>query len=191
VKSGGTFVQVPAVDFFAAMTAFGMSIEGCDTTQRRMGREVVYEFRPANSPAVLHVFTGISEGASEMRGCGQDAIRLVVCTQSPEGIRPLAPAERVFRTAPASEDSKARIQMFLNRLFTRMRAAYKRAALCPICAECGRPMALRETTSGQFFGCSGFPACRATRSVHEHVLAMEAPIKAFNVRKSTPPPAQT
>ncbi|MEP0545377.1 MAG: type I DNA topoisomerase [Rhodothermales bacterium] len=34
----------------------------------------------------------------------------------------------------------------------------------PECERCGKPMVLRDGPHGAFYGCSGFPACRQTRS---------------------------
>lgn len=33
----------------------------------------------------------------------------------------------------------------------------------PACPQCGKPMRLREGKNGKFWGCSGYPDCRATR----------------------------
>lgn len=37
-------------------------------------------------------------------------------------------------------------------------------AIAP-CSECGSPMLLRRTDSGEFYGCSSYPTCRHTRAV--------------------------
>ena len=34
----------------------------------------------------------------------------------------------------------------------------------PACERCGKPMVLRDGPHGPFYGCSGFPSCRQTRS---------------------------
>jgi hypothetical protein len=36
----------------------------------------------------------------------------------------------------------------------------------PTC-ECGKPMVLRQSKRGAFYGCSGFPQCRKTKEVTE------------------------
>jgi hypothetical protein len=46
----------------------------------------------------------------------------------------------------------------------------KKNAKSPICPRCGKPMVLRKSRHGRkpgskFWGCSAFPACRATKSV--------------------------
>lgn len=35
-----------------------------------------------------------------------------------------------------------------------------------ICGECGRPMCLRDSQYGKFYGCTGFPECRGTHGAH-------------------------
>lgn len=34
------------------------------------------------------------------------------------------------------------------------------------CAECGRPMILRNSRFGKFYGCSGWPDCTGTHGAH-------------------------
>lgn len=40
-----------------------------------------------------------------------------------------------------------------------------RAADAPQCPDCGRPMRRRTSKQGQFWGCSGYPECRAIRRI--------------------------
>jgi len=35
------------------------------------------------------------------------------------------------------------------------------------CPECGSLMVLREGKYGKFYGCTGFPACKATHGAHQ------------------------
>jgi four helix bundle suffix protein len=35
----------------------------------------------------------------------------------------------------------------------------------PFCPECGKPMRRRHSAKGDFWGCSGYPECRATRAL--------------------------
>ena len=35
-----------------------------------------------------------------------------------------------------------------------------------LCPECGRYMTLRDSVHGKFYGCTGFPRCRATHGAH-------------------------
>jgi len=35
-----------------------------------------------------------------------------------------------------------------------------------VCGECGQPMILRSGRHGLFYGCSQFPACKATHGAH-------------------------
>ena len=35
------------------------------------------------------------------------------------------------------------------------------------CPECGEPMVLRDSKYGLFYGCSGFPKCKASHGAHK------------------------
>lgn len=35
----------------------------------------------------------------------------------------------------------------------------------PVCPECGKPMRRRHSAQGDFWGCSSYPDCRATRAI--------------------------
>ena len=116
-----------------------------------------------------------------VRGCGEDAVRIVVGIQRPVptetvetasqyeranatrgGFWPLQDeATRVFRTAPRGEES-ARVTAFLTRLRTRLREVYAEAQRLPRCPVCGRVMRERTGGRGPFLGCSGYPECRGT-----------------------------
>jgi ssDNA-binding Zn-finger/Zn-ribbon topoisomerase 1 len=37
------------------------------------------------------------------------------------------------------------------------------AEAAPTCPACGKPMRKRKSAKGEFLGCTGYPACRATR----------------------------
>lgn len=55
---------------------------------------------------------------------------------------------------------------FSERLTTRRLAAreeQRNAGPAPVCPQCGRPMRLRKSAKGEFWGCSGFPECKGTR----------------------------
>jgi endogenous inhibitor of DNA gyrase (YacG/DUF329 family) len=43
------------------------------------------------------------------------------------------------------------------------------------CERCGKPMTLRDGPHGAFYGCSGFPACRQTRSFEAPGLTRPCP----------------
>lgn len=36
-----------------------------------------------------------------------------------------------------------------------------------ICGECGKPMELRNSQYGKFYGCTDFPNCRGTHGAHQ------------------------
>jgi len=61
-------------------------------------------------------------------------------------------------------------QLAAKRIAERGRQAGRPAA--PVCPKCGKPMALRTAKKGhnagsQFWGCSGYPDCKATRNLDD------------------------
>lgn len=39
----------------------------------------------------------------------------------------------------------------------------RRKTVTPVCPECGKPMRIRKSKQGDFWGCSGYPECHGTR----------------------------
>jgi hypothetical protein len=159
-------VEVPADRLLGALRAIGEAVrgKGGSYVEGRMGREIVVDVVPPGGRAMVRVFTSLAIGAEEARGCGEDAVRIVVGVDTPERFRPLEEGQKMLRTAPkAAED---RVAVFLERLRGEIREAYRRALAIPACHACGRAMALRHRKggSGSFYGCIGFPVCRATRA---------------------------
>ncbi|MBM3859979.1 MAG: four helix bundle protein [Verrucomicrobia bacterium] len=55
---------------------------------------------------------------------------------------------------------------FSERLSTRRLAAreeQRQDEAAPVCAKCGQPMRRRKSAKGEFWGCTGYPACKGTR----------------------------
>jgi DNA topoisomerase-1 len=44
-----------------------------------------------------------------------------------------------------------------------------------ICPNCGKPMVIRDSRSGQFLGCSGYPECKTTISLDKNVKKIDGP----------------
>jgi len=108
-------------------------------------------------------YTTIAIGAAAARGCGDDAVRIVLVAPTPEGERAVSTSTKILRTAPRGDDEAARVEVFVARLREALRAAYGDALKRPTCPECGRAMAKRTGRSGEFFGCIGYPVCRGSR----------------------------
>jgi len=164
-RAGERFVEVPADRLLAHLRGIGAAIagKGGKLVEGRAGREVVFDLGAPHGRAMVRVYTSLAGGAQTARACGEDAVRVVVVAGTPEGTRPLEDSQKVLRTAPrAAED---RVGAFLARLTDTLRAAYRRALDVPACPDCGRAMARRTSAHGPFFGCSGYPACRATRRI--------------------------
>lgn len=156
------FVNVPADRLLGELRAIGAAVtqKGGRFVEGVSGHEIRVDIVPPGGRAMVRVLTSLSVGGDSVRGVGEDAVRLFICVDTPEGLRKLGDSDRINRTAPAKGD---RVGAFLDRLRARLRAAYAQALAIPPCPQCGRPMAKRESKTGVFWGCSGYPACRGTR----------------------------
>ncbi len=115
----------------------------------------------------IKIYTTIAKGASTVRGCGKDAIRIVVGASLESGFKPCAKSQKLLRTAPAGSRDD-RVAAFFDRFKKALRAAYKAAATIEACPRCGRPMAQRKSKANGgslFLGCTGYPACKTTKSL--------------------------
>lgn len=164
--SGPRFVEVPADRLLGRLREIGAKVtaKGGRFVEGRQGREIVVDFVPPGGRALARVYTSLAVGASVVRDCGDDAVRLLVGVEMPERFRALEESQKILRTAP--RDAADRVGVFLGRLEEELRGAYRRARDVPSCLECGRAMALRSTRDGsrKFWGCIGFPECRGTMS---------------------------
>lgn len=117
-------------------------------------QELVYLFTWNDDNYLLKVYSSIVLGMGS-REVGADAIRVVLFINTPQGIRAMWRAPRVYRT----ENWRAHLQQRINEGMLRGREGknYK-------CESCGAPMILREGKRGLFWGCSMFPisGCRYT-----------------------------
>lgn len=167
--SGPRFVDVPADRLLAELKEIGDAVVAKGGTSRcwvpRAGSEMVVDIKPPNALALVRVYTTITDGASAVRACGEDAVRLFVCFHPPDAgeVKFLEPVQKILRTAP--QGAPDRVRAFLDRLRDEVRAAYVRALHVPTCHVCKtRPMALRKRRDGgpSFLGCVGYPTCRGT-----------------------------
>lgn len=179
MSSPGTrYVEVPAAALLERLEAFGRKVEGAGgryvpPQRAKGGRELVVDLVPPGARAMVRIFTSVAEGAAVARGCGEDAIRVVVGAELPEGFRPLEEGEKILRTAPKAGD---RLEAFLERLREHLQDAYRRAKAARSCPSCGSLMALRETRQKypvvvkgkrvmrhrKFLGCLRYPRCETT-----------------------------
>jgi hypothetical protein len=93
-------------------------LEGAGFEAGVEGREVVYRRKHRKDPTMMvKVYTSLSAGAPTARGCGEDAIRVVLVFQNPRTGRSgcLHKCRRVYRTGTE--------QAVLERLLARMREA--------------------------------------------------------------------
>lgn len=145
----------------AVVEKHGRMVEGVQ------GREVVVDLVPPHGRAMVRVYTSLARGASVARASGEDAVRLVVGVEQPEGFRALEDGQKVLRTAPLREAD--RVGAFLRRLRAELRTAYSRAFYSPTCRLCGsamrhvvlkdRPVHLPQR---EFYSCIRYPTCNAT-----------------------------
>jgi hypothetical protein len=166
---GTKYVEVPADALNRTLADIGRKIEaaGGRFHPGRQGREVVFDITPPRASVTLRVYTSLGLGEDSVRGCGEDAVRLVLGYDDPktEKFRPLGKSRRIYRTAPQGPEEE-RIAAFLDRLTQALREGYAAAARHPTCPECDRPMQLRTNRQkgNKFLGCVGYPECRKTAS---------------------------
>lgn len=165
------YVEVPRDRLLADLAAVerGVAGKGGTTSWTTAGWEKVLEIVPPGAVARVRLFTSLAEGASTVRACGADAVRIVVgFPRTPmhgphrEVFHAVGQKVRLYRTAPQKGD---RVGAFLERLREALREAYRRASEVPKCPDCGSPMVRREGKRGAFFGCTEYPACTRTREV--------------------------
>jgi len=164
------FVDVPADRLQESLDVIGNLVEARGGSSRwtSSGRERVWELTlPPNGTArIIRVFTSMAIGATAVRDCGKDAVRVVVGFGDPDkggDFRPLEKGQKILRTAP--RDAEDRVGVFLERLRDQLRKAWVRANRIKACPDCGKPMAQRKGRNGPFLGCTGYPECRTTGPV--------------------------
>jgi hypothetical protein len=166
--AGSRYVNVPASALLAVLADICIKVEGAGGSANRgtHGREVVYDLQHKDAPAFVRVYTSLAEGDSSVRGCGEDAVRLVIGATVDGKFKPLAKSRRIYRTAPQGPEEK-RVEVFLDRLTQALREGYASSVRdFPRCPRCGSPMARRKAKAGgEFFGCARFPECRATKNI--------------------------
>lgn len=103
----------------------------------------------------LKVLTSVAAEHVSARGCGEDAIRVVLYWQDAEGWeKPLGKGRRVNRCGGAGSTAAD----VVSRALERAREVAKCRGTLPACPDCGRPMVVRvaKNTGKPFYGCIGF-----------------------------------
>jgi len=166
--AGSRYVEVPASALLLALRAIGTKVEGSggQVIESTSGREVVFELVPPKRKTFVRVYTSLAEGDYSIRGCGEDAVRLIVGTNFSGKFRPLSKSRRIYRTAPQGTEEQ-RIKAFIDRLTEALREAYGKALRDhPCCPRCESPMARRKAKAGgEFFGCLAYPECKGTKNI--------------------------
>jgi hypothetical protein len=93
----------------------------------------------------LRIYSSIESGTS--RQCGEDAIRVVLATRNPSGIKIVGSSRRVNRTKNWRDNLQKRLDSWLE-------------MLGPPCPKCGAAMVERSGAYGEFWGCSNYPECK-------------------------------
>lgn len=161
------YVAIPAESLYEELDSIGTAVtdKGGEASKTTQGREVVWDLIPPSSVSCVRVYTSLAIGSESVRGCGKDALRIVVGTRRDGKFRPLAPSRRIYRTAPNGPEAE-RVKSFLARLRVALREAYVTALRVPSCPKCSSAMVLRTAKgSGEFYGCVSFPECRGTRQI--------------------------
>lgn len=91
-------------------------------------REVVYIRKHHKNPDLqVKVYTSLRDGASQVRDCGADAIRVCTVFESASKSFGVGKFPKLLRTAPTDMTETDRVEVVLGRLYLRMREAYARA----------------------------------------------------------------
>lgn len=106
------YVDVPADVLIASLLAAGF------VRDPSSGSEEVFYREHAKAPAyAVRVYTSLSQAARRARGCGEDAIRVVVTYEGPNGRRGVWKARRVHRAGS--------VDAVIARMLDRMRDGYR------------------------------------------------------------------
>ena len=94
----------------------------------------------------LRIYTSVESGV--VRDCGEDAIRIVLCSKNAAGdIKLIGTSKRVNRTQNWRERLVERIEKW-------------EEMLGPPCAKCGAKTVERKGKFGKFWGCTNYPLCK-------------------------------
>lgn len=167
---GSRYVEVPADRLMELLRGIGTKVteRGGALTEGVQGREVVVDLQPGGSQVKVRIYTSLARGADAVRGCGEDAVRLVLGYEGTIRGKPsfvkLEGGPRIYRTAPTKLPQEERVTVFLGRFEEALREAFITAKKWTRC-HCDAPMSVRanKQTGSKFWGCTRYPECRGTR----------------------------
>lgn len=165
---GTRFVEIPAEALVSCLDSIGASVaeKGGAFKWGLMGRERVFGLTPHVGSCEIHVYTTLADGDVLVRGCGDDAVRIVVGKTGTTGKFACVSARKMLRTAPPSLNESERVGTFLSRLTEAVREAYKKAGTVPVCPTCKTGILCRRKGKyGDFLGCSEYPVCKGTKQL--------------------------
>lgn len=118
---------------------------------------------------LIKVYTSISSDRRKARNVGEDAIRIVLGWEDPDGwFRCIDKGKRVFRSGGKNATAHDVIKRTIDRAREMAKDAIGEQHKIKKCKACSRPMVLREGSNGLFYGCLGFAknkACTATMRI--------------------------
>lgn len=119
-----------------------------DTHERVFGKRVN---KKDTYPRCLRVYTTIDKRTGTVRGVGTDAIRVELFYRERDGsVHMCGHGRRVNRIKTWKKNLSSRIRNW----------EWTIAGIS--CNFCGRPMIMRESKFGPFWGCCGYPKCKNT-----------------------------
>ena len=107
----GTYVEVPAGAIRGALFRAGFGFD-----PERSHEEVFSRAHKHDPRYAVRVYTSIAQGGVRARGCGKDAIRVVVTFEGPNGRRGIWKSRRVHRSGS--------VEAVLARMLDRAREGY-------------------------------------------------------------------
>lgn len=163
-----SYVNIPKKDLENELEDIGEKVisAGGSYSWGSQGREVVFNLvSHSKGGGLVRIFTSLPVDGGSVRGCGKDAIRVVVGIEKDSRFRPIAKSRTVYRTA--SKAGSNRVEEFLLRFRSIIREAYSKASEVKQCPKCGSPMVYRKvkSTKKEFLGCSDYPRCKGSRNL--------------------------
>jgi hypothetical protein len=124
-----TFISVPASDLHNFLTSKGFT-----PSSTGAGRERIYRrIGKANAALSIAVYSSVSEGSTQARGVGEDAIRVVLLGRTGTGREwGLHKCKRIHRT----KSVEAVLARILDRIMEAAEASKRYGSPCP---KCGTP----------------------------------------------------
>jgi len=116
--------------------------------------ELVYEATSQKGMFTMRIYSSLDKRTGEARDKGSDAIRLVVLHTESE--RPVVTEKRTNRIKTWKKNLKKKINNVA-----------QNSGNIETCDNCGSVMVIRENkdSGNKFYGCTGYPECKNTKSL--------------------------